>query len=147
MWLGLPYQECSWEIETGSQIHIKKFHYFNNSKACPYDELCCMFAYKVSSKCRFSESCSKPLCSFQHSEEVVAKDIIDDETMDEEINETQFYLCMVNLPNRDDLMDHYELDHLQFYTLMTSRSNSSWWSLVTWCPTCPLLAGSLYFTI
>ena len=84
-----------------------------------------MFAHKVSSKCRFSESCSKPLCSFQHSKEVVAKDTIDDETMDEEIKETQYYLCMVNLPTRDDLMDNYEIDHLEFYTLMTSRSISS----------------------
>ena len=107
-----------------SEVKMKKCHYFNNQKACPYEDLGCMFLHEVSEKCTFMESCSNSLCSFQHSNESDPKATIDEETMDEneDIGENQCHLCMLQLKTKDELMEHYRLQHLQFYTWMTSRS-------------------------
>ena len=85
-------------------MSLYHFYAFNNDKACPYEDLGCMF---------------------QHPKEVGKKDAMNDKIIDKEMHETQCHLCMVNLPTRDDLMDHYDLDHPELYTLMTSRSKTS----------------------
>ena len=37
----------------------------------------------------------------------------------------QCHLCMLQLKTKDELMEHYRLQHLQFYTWMTSRNINS----------------------
>ena len=79
-----------WRLEKHQDIHInkniRKFHYFNNQKCCPFEAIGCMFAHSLSEKCKYGEMCTKKLCSFQHQK----KDVTENEHED-------------NLENKDDL--------------------------------------------
>ena len=60
-----------WRLEKHQEIHkdknIKRCHYFNNQKDCPFEEIGCMFQHTYSGICRYGEKCKKIMCSFQHS--------------------------------------------------------------------------------
>ena len=45
---------------------MKKCHYFNNQKICPFEQIGCMFLHLPAGECRNSESCTMKLCSFEH---------------------------------------------------------------------------------
>ena len=45
---------------------IKKCHFYNNGKECPYEEIGCMFAHVSSEICKFRKTCKNKLCSFKH---------------------------------------------------------------------------------
>ena len=59
-----------WRLKKHQEIHtnqnIRKCHYFNNQKCCPFEVIGCMFAHSLAGKCKYGEKCSKMLCSFQH---------------------------------------------------------------------------------
>ena len=59
-----------WRLTKHLEIHtnktIRKCHYFNNQKCCPYEVIGCMFEHRISGKCKYGEKCNKTLCSFQH---------------------------------------------------------------------------------
>ena len=50
----------------GSEIKIKKCHFFNNNKSCPFEELGCRFLHEESSKCKYSNLCKFDKCQFRH---------------------------------------------------------------------------------
>ena len=61
-----------WRLSKHQEIHdnlsVKKCHYFNNKKFCPFEEIGCMFEHALSGNCKHEEKCTKSLCSFQHGE-------------------------------------------------------------------------------
>ena len=60
-----------WRLKKHQWIHkgqnIKRCHYFNNKKTCPYEEIGCMFEHSFSGNCRYGSKCDKTMCSFQHN--------------------------------------------------------------------------------
>ena len=60
-----------WRLQKHQGIHkegkIKKCHYFNNQKNCPFEELGCMFEHSFSGICKYKDKCTKILCPFQHN--------------------------------------------------------------------------------
>ena len=60
----------NWRFKKHQQWHssqsVKKCHYFNNNKECPYEKLGCMFDHALAGICQFGIKCSDQLCSFQH---------------------------------------------------------------------------------
>ena len=60
-----------WRLRKHQGIHkegtIKRCHYFNNQKNCPYEELGCMFEHSYSGICKYGKNCYKAMCSFQHN--------------------------------------------------------------------------------
>ena len=59
-----------WRLKKHQEMHLninlKKCHYFNNSKTCPFEEVGCKFAHEASKKCHFLDKCKNHLCQFQH---------------------------------------------------------------------------------
>jgi hypothetical protein len=53
-------------LQTHSSTTTKKCHYFNNGKACPYEDIGCMFAHEHSDVCKFGQGCRNKLCSYKH---------------------------------------------------------------------------------
>ena len=52
-----------WRLQKHQQIHtqhkIKKCHYFNNGKICPYENIGCMFEHSTSELCKYGIQCIK----------------------------------------------------------------------------------------
>ena len=49
--------------------NVRKCHYFNNMKPCPFWTLGCKFSHEVSNMCKFNQSCRLKKCQFRHSQE------------------------------------------------------------------------------
>jgi hypothetical protein len=64
-----------WRFKKHQEIHtnknIRKCHYFNNQKCCPFEVIGCMFDHSLSAECKYGEKCKKKLCSFQHKKNEV----------------------------------------------------------------------------
>ena len=62
-----------WRLQKHMKIHSNKncqpFHYFNNGKMCPFEELGCKFLHIGSKFCRFGQECDNKMCPFRHSKE------------------------------------------------------------------------------
>ena len=60
-----------WRLQKHQKIHterkVKKCHYFNNGKPCPYEMIGCMFEHSNSVPCKYGRECNKKLCSYQHN--------------------------------------------------------------------------------
>jgi hypothetical protein len=71
----------NWRLKKHQQWHssqsVKKCHYFNNNKECPYEKLGCMFDHALAGICQFGRRCSNELCSFQHEH---IENVNDDDT-------------------------------------------------------------------
>ena len=58
-----------WRLKRHKEVHdikTKKCHYFNNAKTCPYEEIGCKFAHRVSENCYYQRNCRNQLCQFKH---------------------------------------------------------------------------------
>ena len=114
-----------WRLEKHRKVHeetTKLCRFYANKKICPFERVGCKFRHDEANNEKSSnvEEMEAMANDEEHEKEKEqSEDILD------ELNETQCHLCMVNLPTRDDLIDHYELDHIEFYTLMTSRSTTT----------------------
>ena len=66
-----------WRLKKHQDIHtnpnIRKCHYYNNQKHCPFEIIGCMFDHSLSGKCNHGEKCTKKLCTFQHDVQVVSE--------------------------------------------------------------------------
>lgn len=56
--------------ESHTNMNMKKCHYFNNKKVCPYEKIGCMFDHSTSEICIFGGKCTNKLCPYQHEKEV-----------------------------------------------------------------------------
>ena len=93
-----------WRLKKHMNIHtsseIKSCHYYNNGKTCPYEEIGCMFAHKVSGLCKYKMHCRNKLCSFQH------------QSVSESQTEFPCQECEETLSDHDSLIEHVEIVHV-----------------------------------
>ena len=65
-----------WRLGKHKRIHterkMKRCHYFNNQKNCPFEEIGCMFEHSYSGNCKYGIKCEKAMCSFQHNNKGVS---------------------------------------------------------------------------
>ena len=65
-----------WRLSKHKSIHDSDkntpCHYYNNNKVCPFEELGCKFAHKLSGECKYSKACKNKLCSFEHGKIVLS---------------------------------------------------------------------------
>ena len=50
----------------GHDMLLKKCHYFNNNKICPFEQIGCMFDHSRSGPCKYGTKCKIALCAFKH---------------------------------------------------------------------------------
>ena len=50
----------------GHDMVLKKCHYFNNNKICPFEKIGCMFDHTRSGPCKYGSKCKVALCAFKH---------------------------------------------------------------------------------
>ena len=88
------------------QMHVhetdKFFHYFNNDKFCPFEEICCKFKHELSSACKF-KICNNILCQYRHKdinspEEFVVTKAAEDKSDDDQKCNKECYTaeCLTN---------------------------------------------------
>ena len=88
------------------EVHERKqsmCKYFTKNQHCPYEGIGCKFSHEPSDKGNIDEDTAN-----------------DDEDLDLscEFVENQCHLCKLQLPNRDDLFNHLEADHLEYHQEM-----------------------------
>ena len=70
-------QECDktfyfkWRLQSHNKIHdkessIRKCHFFNNNKQCPFEEIGCKYLHEKSLHCKFEDKCKFDKCQFRH---------------------------------------------------------------------------------
>ena len=60
-----------WRLNKHKKMHqssskIRKCHFFNSGKICPFEQLGCKFKHEYSDKCKFGEKCTFHMCHFKH---------------------------------------------------------------------------------
>ena len=107
-----------WRLIKHQRIHnspkIKKCHYFNNQKTCPFEQIGCMFLHLPAGECRNRESCTNKLCSFEHeSIKVNEKYGVDTYSQEEEIEmtEEEQSFGMSVKENFPDIFENYLQNH------------------------------------
>ena len=105
---------------------LKRCHFFNNQKVCPFEEIGCKFLHLQSSPCRFTE-CQNKLCPFTHTEvddpltddeeEAVNEEeaVIDDAEDEAVIGENDCHLCKAKFPNLEPLCEHLRTVHTEYH--------------------------------
>ena len=61
----------SWRLEKHNKMHdsnitVRKCHYFNNDKQCPFDEIGCKFLHEEAVYCKYRSQCKFDKCQFRH---------------------------------------------------------------------------------
>ena len=126
--------QLEWRLKKHLASHelktMKKCHYFNNGKACPFEEIGCMFLHVLSPKCIFNRMCKNKLCPYQHDNHDKIADEIEcnnsvtndkesaGEAMEDEINvdsdseneDIECDLCGKIFATEEDLADHESSD-------------------------------------
>jgi hypothetical protein len=72
--------QLEWRLKKHHASHdlktLKKCHYFNNGKLCPFEEIGCMFLHVLSPKCIFNRMCKNKMCPYQHdNHDIIANEI------------------------------------------------------------------------
>ena len=134
--------QLEWRLKKHHASHdlktLKKCHYFNNGKLCPFEEIGCMFLHVLSPKCIFNRMCKNKMCPYQHdNHDIIANEIESNnsdnldicdtanvtndgagEAIEEEINvdsdseneDLECDLCGKIFANEDDLAEHESSD-------------------------------------
>ena len=58
-----------WRLKKHEKMHqttVKKCHFYNNNKVCPYEKLGCMYEHRKSQKCKYGQKCNRSLCQYVH---------------------------------------------------------------------------------
>ena len=98
--------------ENHNNMSLKKCHFFNNEKACPFEQIGCMFAHSPSEKCKNGKNCRYKLCSYKHNfkniEHLKVEDEPEVEIMVENVDTPAFKCnkCGKQYENENDLVDH-----------------------------------------
>ena len=110
-----------WRLSKHRQNHsnklIKKCHYFNNGKICPYEAIGCMFAHEIADSCKFGQICGNKLCSYTHSSTQTRKGTTIKEPRHKqgenpEREKFKCNKCELVFENKDDLTIHEHEDHI-----------------------------------
>ena len=59
-----------WRLKKHITMHedpkIRKCHFYNNNKVCPFETLGCKFLHEKSGKCEFESICNRDKCQYSH---------------------------------------------------------------------------------
>ena len=68
-----------WRLKKHISGHYRKryCHFFNNGKACPYEDIGCKFQHQVSPICKV-QSCNITLCQYRHCATYVTIETVED---------------------------------------------------------------------
>ena len=62
--------QLEWRLKKHMTLHeegnIRKCHYFNNSKTCPFQKIGCKFLHEKAEFCQFKDNCGRDKCQYQH---------------------------------------------------------------------------------
>ena len=106
-----------WRMEKHKSDHSqlrKCCHYYNNNKACPYEEVGCRFEHKDSIRCIFDRTCYFKLCQYKHSENIVNNDEYqnkNEEEKDSEDNASDKNDSEENVNDGEMLRDESDLEN------------------------------------
>ena len=48
------------------QLNIRKCHYFNNNKECPFSKIGCKFSHEIAPECKYGSLCERTKCQYRH---------------------------------------------------------------------------------
>ena len=85
-----------WRLEKHGNVHTiktRKCKFFLNKEPCPFSDIGCKFVH-------------------DHNQDDDIESIEDD---DYNINENQCHLCKLQLSTRDEVMDHVEAEHKDYF--------------------------------
>ena len=108
-----------WRLKKHQETHknksVKKCHYFNNNKQCPFENIGCMFAHSMADTCRYDTNCTNKLCSFQHKKDE-AKGTIDNkeddvDSEDENLMNMECGMCERIFYDENELEEHISIIH------------------------------------
>ena len=95
----------------GHKSPIKKCHYFNNGKQCPYESIGCMFEHEESVTCKYNTDCKHKLCQFKHDDcEVNKVNNENDNSPNREIIIANNLSLSIDDNNTDSEMDDEEIE-------------------------------------
>ena len=85
-----------WRLTIHQNIHnsknLKKCHYFNNMKTCPFEKIGCMFDHVSAGECQNGEVCKIKLCSFEHKTIRSDEDNSKDDNIEAKQNEEEIIM-------------------------------------------------------
>ena len=59
-----------WRFDKHVVVHqntkIRRCHYFNNKKECPFMKSGCKYLHEISVACKYSDLCTKAMCQYRH---------------------------------------------------------------------------------
>ena len=100
-----------WRLNKHQQIHnnknIRKCHYFNNQKTCPYEQIGCMFEHSAAGECKNGDICKVRLCSFEHRNNLTDKNNSKDETKTNEETDEERSFDLYVKTNFSEIYDYY----------------------------------------
>ena len=116
----------NWRFKKHQQWHsiesVKKCHYLNNDKECPYEKLGYMFDHALAGNCQFGKNCSNKLCSFQHEQTANMSDDINIQSYiqtgsmnnDSDSEQEEGNTCDRIFKKNDDVNVHHTNDNCGF---------------------------------
>ena len=86
-----------------------------------------MYKHALAGKCKLLV-CINKLCQFEHKDEIEINEdesIVDDNEADEQsLNGNKCHLCMEQMNSKDDLYNHMERYHAEFYNGIMEAARS-----------------------
>ena len=126
----LEWRQKKHEKNHNTETHVKPCRYFSNQEPCPYEAIGCKFLHDPSIICR-NQDCENLLCPFAHQnvtnsegKEDNIEDVSDqeqEETLD--VNENQCHLCLVQFESKDDVFNHVQANHDDYFRGMMEFVN------------------------
>jgi hypothetical protein len=77
-----------WRLRKHLSVHTteKYYHYFNNEKVCPFEEIGCKFRHEPSTTCKFKQ-CNNLLCQYRHVDHIGSQEsLIEPTNVSEQIS-------------------------------------------------------------
>jgi uncharacterized C2H2 Zn-finger protein len=109
-----------WRLKKHGSVHsdqTKICQNFSRGVQCPFELVGCKFKHE-----HHTTDTIETLDMSTEAIEEVSQSNDNEKEPSEEICENQCHLCMKQLANRSDLLDHFRSKHVHFYTLMNNRT-------------------------
>ena len=101
-----------WRLQKHLEVHtetVKICKFFKNKQVCPFERIGCMFGHTDMAN----------QSSIKNVEDVSEESDMDEESEDIFVPDgNRCHLCQIRLNNRDDLFDHVQRDHEEYYNGM-----------------------------
>ena len=121
--------------ENHNRINVKHCKYYSKQELCPFEAIGCQFLHIQTEFCRLDD-CQDLLCPFNHQNVINNEEagsgvgVAEHEDQEEvlELEENQCHLCRIKLQTKDDLYDHVQMNHEEYFLGMievAARMSSS----------------------